>query len=505
MNSWLTLIALLVQPAPEPLQVDLIWSTDCPVAQRWVTKVAAWSKAHPSVRPVLWFPNDDLPTASAYVKRFGLAGDLKALQGADLAYQFGLDRLPGAIVRSGTRVVYVGGVGLSAEPTSRFMLAEAVASGTVTPSRSTPQGCTIPDPLVEKSGSPVDFIRHVKPVLDRFCVSCHSPSGAAPFRLDRYEDAKRWSHMIADVLRRKTMPPVKVYDRTGPKRSVEPSSEDLDRIITWREYGAPMESGPSTASRGDLGNPAVFPAMALPPVPRPRVGEPRFVDVPVGTRLRSLKSYRLAGSRDGDIRMSWLFASKQAPIAVVDGGRRWKSLPPGSRLLFATQTTHLEARDHIELAADERLFLRLALYGTDREGPIRPLITLVDGDRRAPAAQTAVIKIDSGRYQAFDGTVDLFEAVRFRRGLKITAVTPVTDPIAPEITLQGPKAAFLVAQMHEPIPTIVLQKPMTLDQLNFVVRYGGPSMTGEKSLRAITIGDQWNGTTAELWIRYQIP
>ncbi len=504
MKPWLALFAvapwLMVQNEPRPVQVDIIWSTDCPVAQRWVTRVAAWTAADLSVRPTIWFPNDDRASAEAYATRFKLMGDIRHLQGSQLAYEFGLDRLPSVIVRSEGKVAFVGGVGLTADPSSRFMLSEAVAATrrgvAIVPSRTTPQGCTVPDLMKAKPGSPVEFKRDIKPMLDRFCVSCHSPGGAAPFRLDRYEDSKRWSHMIADVLRTGKMPPVKVYDRTGPSRPAAPDSAAIEKLVTWREYGCP--------EGGDI-NPAVwteFAGVSLGAVARPRMGETRFVDLPVPTKLTSIKSYDLAVAGQGEVRASWLFASPEAPFKVVDGGRTWKVLPRDSRLIFATQVGAKHPADQIALRKSERLFLRMQLYGTDEVGPIRPRIMLHKGDGKV--AETSVVRIAPGRYPSFDGTVDLFETVRFLRRVSITAVTPITDPVAPEISIQSLQATFLVAAAHQTVPTVVLQKPISLDSLIFVARYGGPTMSGENGLRAVIVGNQWNGTTAELWIRYQL-
>ncbi len=504
MKPWLALFAvapwLLVQNEPKPVQVDIVWSTDCPVAQRWVTKVAAWTVANPSIRPTIWFPNDDRASAEAYAARFRLRGDIRALQGSELAYEFGLDRLPSVIVRSGGKVAFVGGVGLTADSSSRFMLSEAVAATrrgvAIVPSRTTPLGCTVPDLMKARPGSPVEFKRDIKPMLDRFCVSCHSPGGAAPFRLDRYENARRWSHMISDVLRTGKMPPVKVYDRTGPSRPVAPNSAAIEKLVTWREYGCPEGGDTNPAVRAE------FAGVTLGALARPRMGETRFVDVPVPSNLTSIKSYDLEVAGVGEVRGSWLFASAAAPGGAVDGGRTWKALPRDSRLIFASQVGAKHPADQIALRKSERLFLRMQLYGTDEVGPVRPRIRLRKGDGKS--AETSVIRIAPGRYPSFDGTVDLFESVRFLRRVSITAVTPITDPVAPEISIQSPQATFLVAAAHQPVQTIVLQNPISLDSLIFVARYGGPSMSGESSLRAVVVGNHWNGTTAELWIRYQL-
>ena len=53
----------------------------------------------------------------------------------------------------------------------------------------------------------VTFHRDVAPILNSNCSSCHRPGEAAPFSLLTYSDAKRRSSQIAEVNRRRFMPP----------------------------------------------------------------------------------------------------------------------------------------------------------------------------------------------------------------------------------------------------------------------------------------------------------
>src|SRR4051794_23661835 len=53
----------------------------------------------------------------------------------------------------------------------------------------------------------VTFNRDVAPILFANCGSCHRPGEAAPFSLLTYEDAQRRANQIADVTRRRFMPP----------------------------------------------------------------------------------------------------------------------------------------------------------------------------------------------------------------------------------------------------------------------------------------------------------
>jgi Tfp pilus assembly protein PilF/mono/diheme cytochrome c family protein len=98
----------------------------------------------------------------------------------------------------------------------------------------------------------VTFNRDVAPILFANCSSCHHPGEAAPFSLLTYEDAKRRSSQIADVTRRRFMPPwlpEKGHGEfAGERRLTDKQVQTLDK---WAKAGAP---------RGD--------AADLPPAPK---------------------------------------------------------------------------------------------------------------------------------------------------------------------------------------------------------------------------------------------
>jgi mono/diheme cytochrome c family protein/predicted negative regulator of RcsB-dependent stress response len=66
------------------------------------------------------------------------------------------------------------------------------------------QGATSRD--LANHGSPT-FSHDIAPILYQNCASCHHPGGPAPFSLLTYEDAKRHAAKIAEVTRRRYMPP----------------------------------------------------------------------------------------------------------------------------------------------------------------------------------------------------------------------------------------------------------------------------------------------------------
>lgn len=51
------------------------------------------------------------------------------------------------------------------------------------------------------------YWQDVAPLYYENCVACHQPGGIAPFRLDRYQDAKTWALPAKQAVEARTMPP----------------------------------------------------------------------------------------------------------------------------------------------------------------------------------------------------------------------------------------------------------------------------------------------------------
>ena len=102
---------------------------------------------------------------------------------------------------------------------------------------------------------PVTYTRHVAPLLEANCVECHRQGGIAPFPLDGYEDARRWSRMVAHVTGERLMPPWRAEPGFGEFRDARRlSAGQIELLRAWARDGAPL---------GD-------PDDAMPVSPRPR-------------------------------------------------------------------------------------------------------------------------------------------------------------------------------------------------------------------------------------------
>lgn len=92
----------------------------------------------------------------------------------------------------------------------------------------------------------------VAPILHSKCASCHRPGEAAPFSLLTYDDARKRAQQIADVTKRRLMPPWPPKDGYGHFANARrlPDAE-IKTLADWAAAGSP---------RGDLDQAANAPA-----------------------------------------------------------------------------------------------------------------------------------------------------------------------------------------------------------------------------------------------------
>ena len=89
-------------------------------------------------------------------------------------------------------------------------------------------------------GAPVDFAHDIAPIVYQYCSPCHRPGEAGPFSLLQYEDVKKHARQIADVTRRRYMPPWPPEHGYGDFSDELSLSEEQIRLIAdWVTQGAP--------------------------------------------------------------------------------------------------------------------------------------------------------------------------------------------------------------------------------------------------------------------------
>jgi hypothetical protein len=104
-----------------------------------------------------------------------------------------------------------------------------------------------------KAPADVSFTKHVAPILQRSCQTCHRPGTNAPMSLMTYEDVRPWVRAIKARVAARIMPPWHIERNVGIQQFKDDpslSDDEIATIVAWADAGAPR------------GNPA-----DLPPAP----------------------------------------------------------------------------------------------------------------------------------------------------------------------------------------------------------------------------------------------
>lgn len=108
------------------------------------------------------------------------------------------------------------------------------------------------------------YATDIAPILNRSCVPCHRTGEVAPFSLIGYENAKKWSPMIAAVTEARRMPPWKAKHGFGEFLDANRLTDDeIAAIKGWHEAGAPRGDAkqerepPTFTSEWPLGQPNI--------------------------------------------------------------------------------------------------------------------------------------------------------------------------------------------------------------------------------------------------------
>jgi hypothetical protein len=109
-------------------------------------------------------------------------------------------------------------------------------------------GKPVAHPVTRAVGCPmVDFNHDIAPVVYKHCAACHRPGEAGPFSLLTYQDVKKRANQIADVTRRRFMPPwlpEKGFgDFTDEQRL---TADEIQLFANWAAAGAPEGEGSIT-------------------------------------------------------------------------------------------------------------------------------------------------------------------------------------------------------------------------------------------------------------------
>lgn len=111
------------------------------------------------------------------------------------------------------------------------------------PSKGNPKGKSSPD---EPAPDSPTWHEHVAPIIVKHCAGCHKEGAIAPFRLDRYQEAKDARQIILRSIEDGTMPPFLAHDtdRCSPPLpwlgDYRLSANQIETIRRWVDNGAPQ-------------------------------------------------------------------------------------------------------------------------------------------------------------------------------------------------------------------------------------------------------------------------
>ena len=199
--------------------VFVFLATECPVAQRYTmrlkrlhTEFASQNTTFIAVYPN---ENDSTDDVKSYAAKSEFPFPIVKDATGELARALGATMTPQAILVDTTHTLrYRGAIDDNRYETriKHHYLQDALLathSDTEIPVQETPAfGCTLHLPETSLP-TEVSYSKHIAPILQKNCQTCHRHGEVAPFTLTDYGDAKAWAREIAEYTQARLMPPWK--------------------------------------------------------------------------------------------------------------------------------------------------------------------------------------------------------------------------------------------------------------------------------------------------------
>lgn len=198
-------------------------------------------------------PAEDRSSIAAEASAQGIDFPILKDDGQVVAREFGATAQPEAIAIDPTdwtiffrgaindRLAPPGGAE-GVEPTSLASALENFLAGQPIVVKSVrPDGAPLPLAPLEA----VSYARDIAPLLQRYCVSCHSPGQIAPWSMTSFEEVKDHALEIKNEVLLQHMPPWHAdphYGRFANDMSLPPDLRA--KLIQWIDAGAPRGEGP---------------------------------------------------------------------------------------------------------------------------------------------------------------------------------------------------------------------------------------------------------------------
>ncbi|MEM8668374.1 MAG: redoxin domain-containing protein [Planctomycetota bacterium] len=238
----------------EEVIVIAFLGTECPLAKLYGPRLSQLQTRFGEDAVILGVNSntqDSMTELSAFVQRYDINFPMLKDVGNRVADALGAERTPEVFVLDQQRIVrYHGriddqyGVGYSRERDLKSDLAVAVEELLAGKPVSNPEteavGCYIGRVSKTAEKGNITYTKHIAPILNARCVSCHRDQELAPFTLTSYDDVLGWEDTILEVIDDNRMPPWFANPAHGEfSNDARLSEEEKVLIATWVENGMP--------------------------------------------------------------------------------------------------------------------------------------------------------------------------------------------------------------------------------------------------------------------------
>lgn len=247
--------------ADRKLVVIAFLGTECPLAEKYGPRLNTLHERFGDDLIILGLnanTQDSLTEIAAFVRNHEIKFPMLKDINNQVADAMGAERIPEVFLLDEARTVrYHGriddqyGVGYSRARTVKSDLAVAIeellAGKSVTVPETEAVGCYIGRVNDRRPTGEITFHKHIAPILNNRCVSCHREQELAPFTLTSYDDVLGWEDTILEVIDNGRMPPW--FAEPGHMAFANDASlpvEEKRLIETWVENGMP-EGDPADA------------------------------------------------------------------------------------------------------------------------------------------------------------------------------------------------------------------------------------------------------------------
>ena len=242
--------------------------TECPLAKLYSRRLSQLQTRYAEDGVAFLGVNsntqDSLTELAAFTRRYEVNFPMLKDPGNRVADAMNAKRTPEVFVLDQERIVrYHGriddqyGVGYSKDKTVHSDLNAAIedllADRPVKVAETKPVGCHIGRlQKVEPTGE-ITYTKHIAPIFNARCVSCHREQEVAPFTLTSYQDIQGWEETILEVIADNRMPPWSANPDHGKfSNDARLSNEEKRLIETWVDNGMPE------GNKADLPEPPTF-------------------------------------------------------------------------------------------------------------------------------------------------------------------------------------------------------------------------------------------------------